>query len=108
MVILGHVLLAFWFGVFTWFMWRLHRVSELRLTILQLIHNCSEEDLAGGRPWEWRFRTLNTVSFDRMLLQFWKPVRAETWWSDTSFMRPKGRSPEERIKLADAPIGPPN
>lgn len=42
-----------------------------------LIHRISEsniEDISDGRPWHWRYEEYNSISYNEMMLKFWKPL----------------------------------
>ena len=36
----------------------------------------------------WRWDAMNTVTYERMLLMFWRPLRADKWYADTRFLDP--------------------
>lgn len=61
-----------------------------------LINKCGElikaDILSGKMPVydPWRFDAFESVSYERMLWHFWKPLKPRAWYSDTSFLEPKG------------------
>jgi hypothetical protein len=57
--------------------YRLHCVDKERRRILNIIKERAEEELEQGIvDWERFYERFNAISFDRMLLQFWKPARS--------------------------------
>jgi alkyl hydroperoxide reductase subunit AhpC len=44
------------------------------LRVLDAIQSLNRQDIEQGKPCEWRYAEFRKVSYERMLLEFWKPV----------------------------------
>ena len=72
-----------------WLLLRNHRVGRFRLALIDQISEAAQADLHDGeKSLRWRYDVLNQVSYEHMLYQFWKPLRPDVWWKDTSFLDP--------------------
>jgi hypothetical protein len=80
------VLLAVVFGLCLVVMRRNSRVHAYRMRLLGDLHEAALADIATGRPWEWRYRAFEAVSYDRMVLTFWRPLTS--FYRDRSFTDP--------------------
>lgn len=60
-----------------------------------LISKCSEANQAdirnGVLDLPDRYNIYDSVSYYAMLLKFWKPLRPEAWYKDTSFLQPTNK-----------------
>ena len=81
-----------------WLMLRNQRVGRFRLELIDRITKAAETDIQGWPllTWKWRYDILHQVSYERMLYQFWKPLRPEVWWKDTSFLNASRDDPAWR------------
>lgn len=43
------------------------RVYAYRMRLLALIGDAADDDIAAGRPWEWRYAALDRVPYSRMV-----------------------------------------
>jgi hypothetical protein len=75
-------------------MYRNLRVHGKLMELLNLVSNAAKDDIDHERPWAWRYRALDRVSYNRMVFEFWKPVRTRSWWDDTSFITRGGEEPK--------------
>lgn len=67
----------------TWAVWCF--ASSLADRVCEL----TQQDLAAGHGTTfWRWKALQSVSFDEMANRFWIPLRSDAWWDDTSFLEP--------------------
>lgn len=57
-------------------------VLRYRTNLLDKVSTLAESDADGD--WEWRFETLESVSYDEMVLKFWKPL--DSFYPDKSFI----------------------
>lgn len=39
----------------------------------------------------WRYEAFDSVSYNAMMLRFWKRLRPSSWYSDTAFLRAGAR-----------------
>lgn len=53
---------------------RIAGVGEYRKQLLNKISAACRNDIKGERAWEWRYDEFRKVSYDEMLLKFWKPL----------------------------------
>jgi len=65
-------------------MQRTMTVSAYRNNILANLSRVCMIDAIYGRDSNWRFDVYDSVSFKRMVFQFWRPV--ESFYKDTSFI----------------------
>lgn len=70
-------------------LWRNEMVYRFRLFLLSQIRNdyFADADLRIFYS-EWRWDVFNSVTYENMLIKFWKPLRPEEWYNDTSFLEP--------------------
>jgi hypothetical protein len=57
-------------------------VYAVRQRFLDEVSALSKQDIAHGRRWQWRYDTLDHVTYDQMMLRFW------IW--DAEKFRPQG------------------
>ena len=58
-------------------MWRNCAVYAFRTDLIEEIHHCNSEEISQGRSgYDWRWRDFDVVSYDRMMVQFWRPLRS--------------------------------
>ena len=53
---------------------RNYQVYKEQLRVIDVIHGLSNLDIDRGDDWEWRYDEFNAMSYNKMLLEFWKPV----------------------------------
>lgn len=62
-------------------MWyRNSQVFKLRNEIIDKVFSYSD--------WPWRRDVYKSVSYNEMMLDFWKPIKAESFYKDLSFLKP--------------------
>lgn len=66
---------------------RTFRVHAFLTSVLEIVSIKGQEDIDAGRNWEWRYEELDKVSFDSMMVRFWKPLKVKSFWKDDSFLR---------------------
>jgi len=82
------------FSLNAWLMLRNHRVGRFRDELIDRVSEAARANLHDGeKSWRWRYDTFGSVSYERMLYQFWKPLRPNVWWKDTSFLDASRDSP---------------
>lgn len=57
-------------GVILWV--RNGRVYRARTDLLARISKAAEVDISNGHSWQWRYREYDSVSYERMVLHFWR------------------------------------
>lgn len=62
------------------------KVYSFRMNILKQLSQAAEDDVRNQRDYEWRFHTYNSVGYNEMVAKFWKPLKVEKWYRDTSFI----------------------
>ena len=82
-VVLSIMVLAIICGV------RNEMVSRYRGRLIQDIHNSCAVDINLRRDWQWRYEAYDKVSYNSMVLQFWRPL--DSFYPDQSFRHPDGR-----------------
>jgi len=75
---------------------RNNQVCQFRMKLIDQIYDAALTDLdawsiSEGSPPDshWRYDALKSVSYNRMWLMFWKPLKLETFYDDLSFIYPK-------------------
>ena len=63
---------------------RNHCVLRYRLELNDRVHKLCRRDIEQGREWEWRYKAMESVSYDAMLYRPWK--RLDSFYADKSFM----------------------
>ena len=63
-------------GFLVFLMSRNHAVLKERLRVNSIIHELSLKDIKTGKDWSLRYGFNEDVSYDKMLWQFWKPVKS--------------------------------
>ena len=53
---------------------RNNQVYKECIRVLNLISALAKQDSIRGLPWQWRFDEFESISYDKMVLEFWKPV----------------------------------
>lgn len=68
---------------------RNRRVYKFRSKLLAQVSEAVDDDLKKGRytNWEWRFDVLGEVEYTTMVYKFWKPLKAESFYSNTLFLQ---------------------
>jgi hypothetical protein len=67
------------------FMYRNGRITKMRRRMIETIAQCPD--------WQWRLKAFESVSYGAMMTRFWKPVRPEAFYADTTFLKPGIRGP---------------
>lgn len=63
------------------------QVFRFRISLNDRVYRLNMLDIQSGKEARPDRRDkLNSMSYTRMMLFFWKPLRPEAWWSDTSFL----------------------
>ena len=74
--------------VFCLFMfWRNNQVYKFRIWMIDEISKQVNKDILASRDWLWRRGYRDQVSYNAMFWQFWKPLKPEAWYTDTSFLK---------------------
>lgn len=66
---------------------RIESVSQFRSDLLKQVSKAVTADINSGRSWEWRYDKLSSVKYERILHTFWRPLKAEAWYEDCSFLK---------------------
>lgn len=53
--------------------------------LLEIVSLKAKEDIAKNLPWEWRYKALDSVSYNKMVLKFWK--KPEDFYPDKTFLQ---------------------
>lgn len=62
---------------------RNEQVFKHRNRIIGRIGELADQDIAAGRPWEWRYEAFGAVAYRDMHLKFWKSL--DSFYQDKSF-----------------------
>lgn len=63
------------------------RVGKYRGKLIQDIHNAGMIDIENGTYMAaWRYEAFDSVSYNKMVLMFWKPL--DSFYKDRSFLEP--------------------
>jgi hypothetical protein len=62
------------------------KVSEFRRWMLDTIHEHSVTDIRAGHNYDWRYKAYESVDYDTMVYKFWRPLKPESFYEDTSFL----------------------
>lgn len=81
---IGIVISALIIVVLSYFGVRNYQVLRYRLTCLNALHHKASGEAGVGEDWAWRYQAFEQVSYDTMLLTFWKPL--DEFYKDKSFM----------------------
>lgn len=84
-ILLGRCILSWVFSVIL--LIRNYRVYKMTDDMLKKISYASRNDIDKGKNWIWRYDTYASVSYDKMVLQFWKPLKPEAFYKNTSFLK---------------------
>ncbi len=57
---------------------RISRVGKLRMSML--------DDIFEFADWKWRLEKFHQVDFKTMVWKWWRPVKAESFYSSTQFL----------------------
>lgn len=60
------------------------RVFRYRNRIIDRYHKAWKKDIRAGRDGLWRCRVYDSVSYNEMVLKFWKPL--DSFYKDKSFL----------------------
>lgn len=50
------------------------RVYRYRVRLLHRVSAAARRDIGEGLEWEWRYDMLESVSYESMVLKFWRPL----------------------------------
>ena len=59
-------------------------VFRYRQRLLVQVFDAIAKDINEGNDWVWRYRAFDAVSYDKMVLQFWR--RFDSFYPDRSFL----------------------
>lgn len=59
------------------------------MELIDKISHLCQQDIDHHRPWRWRYEQFGSVTYDKMLLQFWKPLNVKAFYKDDSFLKEK-------------------
>ena len=62
------------------------RVHKYRKQLVDQIRVAAEDDAMSGRNADWRWDVFESVSYDTMIVQFWRPLR--TFYPNKAFITP--------------------
>ena len=77
---------------------RNHAIYFLRLILLKRVSEKAMEDIKNGRDWEWRYKYMESVTYEKMLYQFWKPLKLKYWYPDKSFVLSQNESKKKSLR----------
>lgn len=66
------------YGFLLYMLWRNYRVFTVRSEMSDVVFNTND--------WQWRLQVYKSVTYDDMMLQFWKPVKPKYFYKDLSFL----------------------
>ena len=66
---------------------RNEEVYKLRMGMIAMVHEFTLIDIMEGEAYEWRWERLGQVSYEEMMIKFWKPVKPEAFYSDLDFLK---------------------
>lgn len=71
-----------------WSMIRAKKIHTFRMGIIKAISDLTQEDIKAGlfEDFLWRYEEFETVPFENMMWPLWKPLKAEQYWKDLSFL----------------------
>jgi hypothetical protein len=81
------ILIAAVFGLIAWFLISVIRtelVARYRKRLIEIVGALAREDAKNGRDGSWRWKMMDTVTFDDMCRKFWKPL--DSFYPDKSFI----------------------
>ena len=65
-----------------------------RMHLLRQVSEAAHADIyENHQPFEWRYRTLMSVSYEEMFRRFWRPI--DSFYPDRNFLDPTATAPEE-------------
>lgn len=73
---------------------RNERVYDFRTVLRDRVSRAAKQDIAAGRPWEWRHEEFGKISYNAMVFKFCKPL--DSFWKDKSFLDPAKTGPEKK------------
>lgn len=65
------------------FIHRNNEVFRYRREMIQYMHDLNMNDIENLRPFTWRYKLFNDVSYEEMLWKFWKPI--DSFWDLDKF-----------------------
>lgn len=73
-------------GIFMLF--RNSQVYKFRVELIDIFADQAKKSLKPEIDYRWRSQMYHTVTYNQMVAHFWKPLKADKWWPDTSFLEP--------------------
>ena len=67
-----------------WMLVRNKSVFDYRKNLLEKISKAAKKDIKNGKDWTWRYRVLETVTYNEMMWKFWKSL--DSFYSNKSFI----------------------
>lgn len=64
--------------------YRTRRVGDMRRGLIAKLFTFMD--------WEWRLKEYESVSFEKMIFTFWKPITPEAFYKDMAFLEPSSKS----------------
>ena len=52
------------------------KVYEELKRVLTRVHILTNKDIIFGKDWKWRYDEIDTIPYNKMLREFWKPVHS--------------------------------
>jgi hypothetical protein len=69
-------------------LWRFERALAFKVRVLGQVLSACDSDQRLGRPSYWRILEWSKVAEERLVVEFWRPLRVEEWWPNTGFASP--------------------
>lgn len=67
---------------------RNNRVCAFRKSVINAIYEADLNNTRTSSGYEWRYQRFNSVSYDKMLWNFWKPLTVEAFYQNQDFILP--------------------
>lgn len=61
------------------------RIYAYRRQVLSDVHDACMDDIVNMREWYWRYKVFDTVAYNKMVWQFWKPI--DSYYPNKSFTK---------------------
>lgn len=75
-------------GILVWLAFMAHRnnqVAKYRQELIRVASLRCYEDICAHRPWRWRFDEYEKVSYNKMMVEFWKPL--DSFYENKDFLK---------------------
>ena len=95
-VIVTAIMGLFGFGLIfsVMMLFRNGKVYKTKIKVLDQIYKLDEQDIWNDKPYLWRLEEFDSISYEEMLLKFWKPL-------DSFYAGKKCLMPTETIESMD-------